>query len=44
MLRTDHGGMNEVLADLAEAAGDACYLAMAARFFRHEASPAGATG
>ena len=36
MLRTEHGGMNEVFADLAEDTGDASYLAMASRFFHHE--------
>ena len=36
MLRAEHGGMNEVLADLAEDTRDARYLAMASRFFHHE--------
>jgi DUF1680 family protein len=36
MLRTEHGGMNEVLADVSAITGDAKYLA-AARRFSHEA-------
>jgi DUF1680 family protein len=32
MLRSEHGGMNEVLADVAEMTGDARYLALARRF------------
>lgn len=36
MLRAEHGGMNEVLADLATDTGDHRYLAMASRFFHHE--------
>ncbi len=37
MLRCEHGGMNEVLADLAADTGDDRYLALAARAFHHEA-------
>ena len=37
MLRAEHGGMNEVLADLAADAGDRRYLEMAERFFHHDA-------
>ncbi len=37
MLRCEHGGMNEVLADLAEDTGDARYLDLASRAFHHEA-------
>jgi len=37
MLRTEHGGMNEVLADLSADTGDGRYLAMAARYFHHDA-------
>ena len=36
MLRTEHGGMNEVLADVAALTGDPTYLALARRF-SHEA-------
>lgn len=36
MLRTEHGGMNEVLADLSAAADDPRYLRMAARYFHHQ--------
>ncbi len=36
MLRTEHGGMNEVLADVAALTGDAAYLDVARRF-SHEA-------
>ncbi|MEY4489171.1 MAG: hypothetical protein RIQ79_1679 [Verrucomicrobiota bacterium] len=36
MLRCEHGGMNEVLADLAADTGDARYLDLAARAFHHE--------
>ena len=36
MLRTEHGGMNEVLADVAVLTGDSNYLALARRF-SHEA-------
>ena len=36
MLRTEHGGMNEVLADVAALTGDTKYLALARRF-SHEA-------
>ena len=32
MLRTEHGGMNEVLADVAAITGDMRYLALARRF------------
>lgn len=32
MLRAEHGGMNEVLADVAEMTGDSRYLALARRF------------
>jgi hypothetical protein len=32
MLRTEHGGMNEVLADTAELTGDSTYLVLARRF------------
>ncbi len=32
MLRAEHGGMNEVLADVAQMTGDARYLALARRF------------
>jgi len=32
MLRSEHGGMNEVLADVAEMTGDTRYLALARRF------------
>ena len=35
MLRTEHGGMNEVLADLAADTGEERYLRMAARYFHH---------
>ena len=35
MLRTEHGGMNEVLADLTADTGDQRYLKMAAKFFHH---------
>ena len=37
LLVTEHGGMNEVLADLASDTGDARYLALAARGFHHDA-------
>jgi uncharacterized protein len=37
MLRTEHGGMNEVLADLAANTGDARYLDMARKYFHHDA-------
>lgn len=37
MLRTEHGGMNEVLADLSADTGDGSYLHMAARYFHHQA-------
>lgn len=37
MLRCEHGGMNEVLADLAADTGDERYLALASRCFHHEA-------
>ena len=37
MLRCEHGGMNEVLADLAADTGDQNYLSLAARAFHHEA-------
>jgi len=36
MLRTEHGGMNEVLADVAALTGDSAYLELARRF-SHEA-------
>jgi uncharacterized protein len=36
MLRCEHGGMNEVLADLAADTNDPRYLALAARTFHHE--------
>ena len=36
MLRAEHGGMNEVLADLTEDTGEPSYLAMASLFFHHE--------
>ena len=36
MLRSEHGGMNEVLADVAVITGDAKYLALARRFCHHE--------
>ena len=36
MLRTEHGGMNEVLADLAADTGQNRYLDLAARCFHHE--------
>ncbi|SMB98862.1 acetyl-CoA carboxylase, biotin carboxylase [Hymenobacter roseosalivarius DSM 11622] len=32
MLRSEHGGMNEVLADVAEITGDTTYLTLAWRF------------
>jgi len=35
VLRTEHGGMNEVLADLASDTGDMRYLKMASRDFHH---------
>ena len=35
MLRTEHGGMNEVLADLAADTGDDRYLRMAGAYFHH---------
>lgn len=35
MLSTEHGGMNEVLADLTADTGDSRYLEMAARCFHH---------
>ena len=35
MLRTEHGGMNEVLADLSSDTGDVRYLHIAARYFHH---------
>ena len=35
MLRTEHGGMNEVLADLSADTGDQGYLEMAAKYFHH---------
>ena len=37
MLRCEHGGMNEVLADLTTDTGDERYLRLAARCFHHEA-------
>ncbi|HVM61342.1 MAG TPA: beta-L-arabinofuranosidase domain-containing protein [Verrucomicrobiae bacterium] len=37
MLKAEHGGMNEVLADLAADAGDARYLRIAEREFHHKA-------
>ena len=37
MLRCEHGGMNEVLADLSADTGDMSYLDLAARAFHHEA-------
>ena len=37
MLRCEHGGMNEVLADLAADTGDIRYLDLAIRCFRHQA-------
>jgi DUF1680 family protein len=37
MLRTEHGGMNEVLADLSADTGESRYLDMAARYFHHAA-------
>lgn len=37
LLVTEHGGMNEVLADLSSDTGDARYLALAARGFHHDA-------
>lgn len=37
MLRCEHGGMNEVLADLASDTGEPRYLELAARCFHHEA-------
>ncbi len=36
MLRSEHGGMNEVLADLSADTGDQRYLRMAERFFHHQ--------
>ena len=36
MLRTEHGGMNEVLADVAAITGDARYLHLAQRFSDHD--------
>jgi uncharacterized protein len=36
MLRCEHGGMNEVLADLAADTGDDRFLALAARAFHHD--------
>ncbi|HSI07577.1 MAG: beta-L-arabinofuranosidase domain-containing protein [Rariglobus sp.] len=36
MLRAEHGGMNEVFADLAQDMDDPRYLAMASRFFHHD--------
>jgi hypothetical protein len=36
MLRTEHGGMNEVLADVAEITGDERYLELAERFSHRE--------
>lgn len=36
MLRTEHGGMNEVLADLSADTGDGRYLALAERGFHHD--------
>jgi uncharacterized protein len=35
MLRSEHGGMNEILADVAEITGDKKYLAAAIRFSHH---------
>ena len=35
MLRTEHGGMNEVLADLGADTGDEHYLRMASKYFHH---------
>jgi len=35
MLRTEHGGMNEVLADLGADTGEEHYLRMAAKYFHH---------
>lgn len=37
MLKTEHGGMNEVLADLGADSGDRRLLEMAARWFHHDA-------
>ncbi|BCU78077.1 beta-L-arabinofuranosidase domain-containing protein [Luteolibacter sp. LG18] len=37
MLRTEHGGMNEVLADLSADTGNPRYLRMAEGFFHHQA-------
>lgn len=37
MLRCEHGGMNEVLADLSADTGDGRFLNLAARCFHHEA-------
>ena len=36
MLRSEHGGMNEVLADLGADTGDERYLRMAEKFFHHQ--------
>jgi DUF1680 family protein len=36
MLRSEHGGMNEVLADLGADTGDQRYLRMAEKFFHHQ--------
>ncbi len=36
MLRAEHGGMNEVLADLSADTGDGRYLEMAAKYFHHD--------
>ena len=36
MLRTEHGGMNEVLADLAVDTGDKRYLSVAVKYFHHQ--------
>src|SRR5207237_771865 len=36
VLRTEHGGMNEVLADLGADADEARYLEMAAKYFHHK--------
>jgi hypothetical protein len=37
VLRSEHGGMNEVLADLTSDTGDTRYLRMAAEYFHHAA-------
>ena len=41
MLRAEHGGMNEIFADVAEITGDKRYLALAQRFAPRGAAAAG---